>query len=228
MCKEAFPAVSEQDFAYGWLVVNTRTFLLETPETMLYPYDDRLALLPLADLFNHADCGCKVTFSTESYVFTADRTYEEGEEVYISYGEHSNDFLLTEYGFMLQPNRWDQVGLDEVVLPKLTAAQRMRLDQVGLLGDYTLDSESKPSERTAKALRVLCGDSANGINGLSDSVNGTDHSRDTAGMLKSTIDELKASAKRHLEQARSLQVGEKAQRDLLIQRWEQIEAMLDG
>lgn len=41
-----------------------------------------------------------------------------GQEVYISYGNHSNDFLLTEYGFILSstsstPNHYDEIPLDE-------------------------------------------------------------------------------------------------------------------
>jgi hypothetical protein len=31
-----------------------------------FAYEDRLALLPLADLFNHADSGCQALFSPEA------------------------------------------------------------------------------------------------------------------------------------------------------------------
>ena len=39
---------------------------------------------------------CDVKFSEEEYVFRATENYESGEEVFMSYGAHPNDFLLAE------------------------------------------------------------------------------------------------------------------------------------
>nr|XP_043620745.1 ribulose-1,5 bisphosphate carboxylase/oxygenase large subunit N-methyltransferase, chloroplastic [Erigeron canadensis] len=65
--------------------------------------DGRVALVPWADMLNHS---CDVeTFldydkSTKGVVFTTDRAYQPGEQVFISYGRKSNGELLLSYGFV--------------------------------------------------------------------------------------------------------------------------------
>ncbi|KAI3509670.1 hypothetical protein L1887_25132 [Cichorium endivia] len=65
--------------------------------------DGRVALVPWADMLNHS---CDVeTFldydkSTKGVVFTTDRPYLPGEQVFISYGRKSNGELLLSYGFV--------------------------------------------------------------------------------------------------------------------------------
>ncbi|KAK7967653.1 uncharacterized protein PG986_001930 [Apiospora aurea] len=128
----SFPSLTEEEYMYFWLLVNTRTFYLETPELEVFPWEDRLALLPVADLFNHAaDQGCHVAYSATEYTITARRRYEAGEEVFASYGDHSNDYLLGEYGFVMDENKWDSICLDEVILPRLTRAQEKELEAGG-------------------------------------------------------------------------------------------------
>ncbi|PKI41125.1 hypothetical protein CRG98_038653 [Punica granatum] len=65
--------------------------------------DNRVALVPWADMLNHS---CDVeTFldydkSSQGVVFTTDRQYQLGEQVFISYGRKSNGELLLSYGFV--------------------------------------------------------------------------------------------------------------------------------
>ncbi|KAJ6401489.1 hypothetical protein OIU84_016820 [Salix udensis] len=65
--------------------------------------DERVALVPWADMLNHS---CEVeTFldydkSSKGVVFTTDRPYQPGEQVFISYGRKSNGELLLSYGFV--------------------------------------------------------------------------------------------------------------------------------
>ncbi|XP_074365477.1 ribulose-1,5 bisphosphate carboxylase/oxygenase large subunit N-methyltransferase, chloroplastic [Apium graveolens] len=65
--------------------------------------DGRVALVPWADMLNHS---CEVeTFldydrSSQGVVFTTDRPYQPGEQVFISYGKKSNGDLLLSYGFV--------------------------------------------------------------------------------------------------------------------------------
>ncbi|KAF5174967.1 ribulose-1,5 bisphosphate carboxylase/oxygenase large subunit N-methyltransferase protein [Thalictrum thalictroides] len=65
--------------------------------------DGRVALVPWADMLNHS---CEVeTFldydkSSKGIVFTTDRPYQPGEQVFISYGKKSNGELLLSYGFV--------------------------------------------------------------------------------------------------------------------------------
>ncbi|GER54043.1 SET domain-containing protein [Striga asiatica] len=65
--------------------------------------DGKVALVPWADMLNHS---CEVeTFldydkSSKAVVFTTDRAYQPGEQVFISYGRKSNGELLLSYGFV--------------------------------------------------------------------------------------------------------------------------------
>ncbi|KAH9606652.1 hypothetical protein KSS87_013087 [Heliosperma pusillum] len=65
--------------------------------------DGKVALVPWADMLNHS---CEVeTFldydkSSKGIVFTTDRQYQPGEQVFISYGKKSNGELLLSYGFV--------------------------------------------------------------------------------------------------------------------------------
>jgi hypothetical protein len=83
--------------------------------------DDNMALQPVADLFNHdGAAGCGVAFDAASFVVKAARAHAAGDEARIRYGRHGGDFLAVEYGFVPDGgDEWDEVGLDEVILPRL-------------------------------------------------------------------------------------------------------------
>lgn len=112
-----FPETDWKTFSYHWLIINTRSFYwVGAEEEPPADRNDAMALLPFADYFNHSDAAvcaellflsrletddvytiqCDVTFSEEGYVFRATKAYKVGEEVFISYGAHPNDFLLAE------------------------------------------------------------------------------------------------------------------------------------
>ncbi|KAI3769522.1 hypothetical protein L6452_00628 [Arctium lappa] len=89
-------------------VFNMETFrwsfgILFSRMVRLPSLDGRVALVPWADMLNHS---CDVeTFldydkSTKGVVFTTDRPYQPGEQVFISYGRKSNGELLLSYGFV--------------------------------------------------------------------------------------------------------------------------------
>ncbi|KAK8000076.1 SET domain-containing protein [Apiospora arundinis] len=136
--------------------------------------EDRMVLQPVADLFNHAGSRtgwCHVAFDAASFTVRADRRYEAGDEVRICYGRHGGDLLLVEYGFVLggdvdddddtnghewlEENYWDEVGLDDVLLPRLSDSAKDKLSEVGFLGGYVLDA-GNVCYRTQVALRALC------------------------------------------------------------------------
>ncbi|KAK4124932.1 SET domain-containing protein [Parathielavia appendiculata] len=221
------PSITRQDFLYTWLLVNTRTFYHENHRTAKLPKDDRMVLQPVADLFNHADAGCEVAFTPASFTITADRAYAEGDEVFICYGNHHNDFLLVEYGFVLAHNRWDEVCLDDAILPELSDGQRDLLEEKGFLGKYVLDARTV-CYRTQVALRLLCisteewealvDEGEDGGEELQDKV---DRSlgrilRKYRGVVEGTIKELKA-----------VEAGEAGQRYMLSMRWQQIRGLID-
>lgn len=189
-----------------------------------------MALQPVADLFNHADAGCGVQFDEARFTISADRDYEEGEEVYISYGSHGNDFLLAEYGFVLERNRWDEVGLDEILLPELTKRQKELLEEKGFLGNYVLDADTV-CYRTQVAVRLLT------VSRIRDWERFVDKGEEGSEQVQRKADgilieilrtyllNIESFVKGELEGATD---GEKGQREMLMNRWSQIEGLLQA
>ncbi|KAJ5296674.1 Complex I intermediate-associated protein 30 [Penicillium atrosanguineum] len=123
--KAVLPETDWRDFSYHWLILNTRSFYWVGPDQE--PPEDRndaMALLPFADYFNHSDVECDVKFDADEYTLCATEDYEEGDEVYMSYGSHPNDFLLAEYGFFLEQNESDCVYLDDIIFRDITSADK--------------------------------------------------------------------------------------------------------
>ncbi|KAI1077505.1 SET domain-containing protein [Whalleya microplaca] len=220
----AFPELSAQEgegYRYAWLLVNTRTFYYVNARLKRRPKEDHMCLQPVADLFNHGDEGCGVAFDGEGFSIKAARTYAAGEEVKICYGRHGGDFLLVEYGFVMGGNRWDEVLLDEVVLPRLSPRQRERLEEVGFLGKYVMDRETA-CYRTQVALRLLCC----GVREWKKFVDGVDDGELYQGVVDQLLRELLMEYERKIEdtisEVEALDVGEPEQREALVQRWKQV------
>ncbi|KAJ9641354.1 hypothetical protein H2201_006959 [Coniosporium apollinis] len=155
------PSEAEESFQYHWLIVNTRTFFWKhhgsgakklSKKIRRTCNDDRMVLCPFVDYFNHSDEGCTVSNTPKGFAITCNRTYEAGEEVYVSYGQHDNDFLLIEYGFVLDENKWDKTKLDSRILPTLDKRMRRDLEENSFLGDYILDAK-EIDYRTQVAIR---------------------------------------------------------------------------
>jgi hypothetical protein len=212
---QAFPQLDRTNYMYHWFVINTRTFFFETPEMEKYDWEDKLGLLPAADLFNHSNDGCKVTWSNdEGYTITTNRTYQAGEELFISYGEHSNDFLLVEYGFTIAQNLYDEVGLDEVIMPKLGKSQQDALAQQGYLGDFKYRANTGPCARTCAAIAQLQEEKI------------TNAKNESGPGLEDLLRELLTFSREMLRRLDKLHIGAKTHQDLLIQRWTEIERVV--
>ncbi|KAK8058212.1 SET domain-containing protein [Apiospora phragmitis] len=224
---QAFPSLTWDEYLYFWLLVNTRTFYLETPELEAFPWEDRLALLPVADLFNHADEGCHVAYSAaEGYTITVRRRYEPGEEVFASYGDHPNDLLLAEYGFAMPENKWDYVCLDEVILPRLTPTQIQDLESNGYAGPYMFTADSGLSRHLMAVLQMLASSGESPLALHDDTDKSPELGAAAKELLKVLLGEALEKAQGIRGKIRDLQVGESAQRDMLYHRWEQIERIL--
>ncbi|KAL7822625.1 hypothetical protein V8C26DRAFT_251616 [Trichoderma gracile] len=225
--KEAFPDVPREEYMYAWLVVNTRTFYHETPETLQYPWEDRLALIPVADLFNHADDGCKVYDSPEGYHIMAERAYKKGEELFIWYSSLSNDYNLLEYGFVPDENPSDDVCIDDVVLPKLSESHKAELQERGMLGEYPLASEAEEFCRTQGVLRLLCCTEEEFYGFLDGEEKGSLVQDRVDAYLWGLLGEfLNGIVAKRVRQVEELRVDQEAQRALLAKRWRQIEGLV--
>lgn len=155
----AYPSLGREAYLYAWHLVNSRSFYHTTRATeKRLPGEDHMVLQPVADLFNHSpDGGCGVSFDDDRYTITTAASCQKGDELFIRYGSHSNDFLLVEYGFTLPGgmNRWDDICLDPYMSSLFGPGRKRTLQEAGFWGGYMLDSETA-CYRTQTALRLLC------------------------------------------------------------------------
>lgn len=256
------PSITKDLYTYTWLIVNTRTFYWEYPDLAnSHPRlpkkrnrltaDDCYAMCPFMDYFNHSDIGCDPQADKMGYSVTADREYKAGEEVFVSYGSHTNDFLLVEYGFILDSNKNDSIPLDHILLPLLNSGQIDALKEDGFHGDYTL-SPQEPTicHRTQTMLRLLLLDNRR----YSSFVSGDDDGNKDQARLNSylvdilekysrqimdTIDEVESltieSKARRRSSRRKSQITEyviaqlqEGQKETVKRRWEQIRGLVNA
>uniref|UniRef100_A0A093VS94 Ribosomal N-lysine methyltransferase set11 n=1 Tax=Talaromyces marneffei PM1 TaxID=1077442 RepID=A0A093VS94_TALMA len=153
-----FPDTDWEKFSYHWLIVNTRSFYYLMPgQDPPEDTNDAMAMVPFADYFNHTDdAECEVHFDGKSYTFRATRLYKKGEEIYMSYGPHPNDFLFVEYGFYLETNESDAIFLDDIIFKDFTVAEKEELIRQRYYGNYQITLESGPCFRTEVAASMKC------------------------------------------------------------------------
>ncbi|KAF2643131.1 SET domain-containing protein [Massarina eburnea CBS 473.64] len=238
-----FPSITKQLLTYTWLIVNTRTFYWEYPDLpkasprlpkkrSQFTVDDCYAMCPFMDYFNHTDVGCDPTSDAKGYSVTADRDYKAGEEVYVSYGSHTNDFLLVEYGFILDSNKCDSIALDHLILPQLSSSQTQVLKEDGFYGNYTLSPAVSASSsttpichRTQAVLRLLTLPGRR----YSAFISGTDEGLADQGRVNEYLVSLLIKYSRQImeirEEVEALK-GYKDQKDTLLKRWKQIDVIV--
>lgn len=143
------------EFRWAWLVVNSRCIYQTLSATSAR--DDNYACSPLIDMINHVPSSaahCKLSYDIRGLSVFTQSQYTPGQEVSISYGAHSNEALLCEYGFTLHRNTDDSVSLDATISARLKPWHIGMLMELGYYEDYTMDYQGFPSFRTEVALRV--------------------------------------------------------------------------
>ncbi|XP_008802702.2 ribulose-1,5 bisphosphate carboxylase/oxygenase large subunit N-methyltransferase, chloroplastic isoform X2 [Phoenix dactylifera] len=136
------------------------------PEEVRLPsMDGKVALVPWADMLNHSsevETFLDYDKSSQGIVFMTDRSYQPGEQVFISYGKKSNGELLLSYGFVpkegANPNDSVELSLslnksDKCYKEKLEALQKYGLS---MPQRFPLQITGWPLEMTAYAYLVVC------------------------------------------------------------------------
>ncbi|QDS71218.1 hypothetical protein FKW77_010391 [Venturia effusa] len=220
-------------YEYYWLIVNTRCFYWTyfkkakdaAKKGKSLSRDDCMALCPFADYLNHADEGCTFHYDTKGITVVCNRDYAAGEEVVVSYGAHSNDYLLVEYGFILQENKDDSTKVDHIILPMLTKAQATFLEQHDYLGDYTLDSAGV-CYRTQVALRSTFTSAKRMEQFLAGGWDGEKDDAKVATIRNNILQEFQDEIEAKL--AELVEMEDSAVVSTLVMRWEQILAMTEA
>ncbi|KAF8470211.1 hypothetical protein BDZ91DRAFT_678491 [Kalaharituber pfeilii] len=229
---------TQDAYAHAWVIVNTRTlFYRPSSYNTHISREDCMCLCPFIDYFNHSDVGCKVELSAQGFTVTSNRAYSSGEQIFVSYGPHNNDFLLCEYGFILDSNQWDEVNIDNYVFPHLTRVQKEHLDSEGFLGGYNFDTATC-CFRTQVALRMSLiplnsGGSADRlikwrrfIEGIDD---GTKEEPTIQSILKDILAELRYRGDKvlaQLDEPKGFKVVNLID-NTIRRRWEQIQGIID-
>lgn len=225
------------DYLYHWLIVNTRSFFFDLTEDEWAGRDDKMALCPFVDYFNHAASGCVVGFNDEGFNVAADRAYSKGEELFVSYGDHDNDLLLVDYGFVLDENSADAVPLDDLVLfgPDGVYKHKELLAEKNYFGDYAVSSAGGICWRTqmAAALTVLSEQDwaklADGERELSDAeaaqVSEFVKTKWIAAWLKEAERALAAWGSDAMQDSKEV---EESKRTIAVARWRQVQQVLEA
>ncbi|CAG8973301.1 hypothetical protein HYALB_00000063 [Hymenoscyphus albidus] len=226
--------IEKEEFVYRWLIVNTRTFYYLDPawkgkEKQKPARDDCMALNPFADYFNHSSTGCTVSFDTTGYTITTPHALQKGAEIYISYGNHSNDFLLTEYGFIMpaETNTWDEMPLSSSILPLLSPSQTELLQEEGFLGKYVLDKDGV-CYRTQVALRILCLPLGRWRRFVAGGDEGVRDQEVVDEYLVGILRRLRRVVGEKIGAVKKLKTGLESQREVLGRRWVQIDGLLES
>ncbi|KAM3068160.1 hypothetical protein ACMFMG_011209 [Clarireedia jacksonii] len=231
ICK-AFPEppITRDEFIHNYLIINSRTFYYLSPalkSSQRQPRkEDRLALNPFADYFNHSsNPTCAATLSAAGYTIRASQPIKTGSEMYISYGSHNNDYLLGEYGFILDDNQCDSVSLDPWITPLLTPEHTENLREAGFLDNYALDSDGI-CYRTQVVLRILClplGRWTRFVNGSE----AEEAAREAADrVLQGVLNAGRRETMEMIEKVGATDTGLREQRETIVRRWNQIALLL--
>ncbi|TKY86198.1 hypothetical protein EX895_005023 [Sporisorium graminicola] len=119
-------AIDVDTFLWAWLCVNTRCVFLPL---CLADHADNFTLAPMLDMANHTSdpsFECKVRYAADGglEMYAPSGSDAEtcvavpGDECFITYGPHSNENLLSEYGFVLPAQL--EFGRDQAADDELT------------------------------------------------------------------------------------------------------------
>lgn len=184
-------SISLETFLWAWLCVNSRCVFLPLG---LADHADNFTLAPMLDMANHtpdAALECKVRYADDGGLELcapiAPPAIKQGDECFITYGPHSNESLLSEYGFVLpaqldfvhnneaeskrrwRGSRYVDVSMDREVESFLSAqgpdgeAKIELLQNRGYWGEFTIHpypEPAHPSHRLVPALRLAALDIA--------------------------------------------------------------------
>lgn len=164
-------------FLHVYFIINSRCLYCEIP--LKKDSDDRIlsnfTMVPLVDFLNHSDTIDKYCYPQVNHfkkdgingvgqfmIRVGDHEYNQiGEQIFLNYGPHSNDFLLNEYGFVIPNNRWDFIDITGMIMTLLEQNSKdnkkkmiQLLKENDYWGEYTINND-EISYRTSVALSLI-------------------------------------------------------------------------
>jgi hypothetical protein len=125
----------------------------------------------------------------------------------------------------MDENRWDEITLDEYIVPRLSQSQKEVLKDERFLGKYVLDGEGV-CYRTQIVLRMLVVPVGRWRRFVGGSDDGERDQGAVDECLKGVLEEYRADVQVKIKNVDGLDVGMDCQRDTLRRRWKQIDRLL--
>lgn len=142
-----------QDVLLSWLCINSRCLYMNLPTSKNTA--DNFTMAPYVDFMNHScDDHCTLKIDGKGFQVLSTCSYNIDDQVYLSYGPHSNDFLLCEYGFIIPGNKWNDLDVSKYIIPLLKPEQVEFLQENDYFDNYTMTKDDI-SFRTQVALATL-------------------------------------------------------------------------
>ncbi|CAI5759801.1 unnamed protein product [Candida verbasci] len=145
--------LNREDVLLSWLCINSRCLYMKLSTS--HNSSDNFTMVPFVDFINHSDedhCKLKIDFKGFKIITTCE--YTLNSQIYLNYGPHNNDFLLCEYGFMINDNKWNDLDISNYIMDYLKPKQIEYLKQIDYFDFYTL-TNSILSFRTEVVLAVI-------------------------------------------------------------------------
>lgn len=145
--------VLRNEFVLHYFIINSRCLYMDIPaKRQIGDKASCFTLVPYVDFLNHSAesrTSPLISMPTRDFKIISGEELKNEAEIYLSYGAHSNEFLLSEYGFVLEKNRWNYVDITSELTLLLENEQEF-LESRGFWGEYTIDPDG-PSYRTLVA-----------------------------------------------------------------------------
>ncbi|KAG7666383.1 uncharacterized protein J8A68_000079 [[Candida] subhashii] len=193
--------VPKESFLLSWICINSRCLYMSLPTSK--STSDNFTMAPYVDFLNHScENHCTLKIDGKGFQVLTTTAYDHDEQVYLSYGPHSNDFLLCEYGFVIgnDENKWNDLDISEYLIRLMKPTQIEFLKEYDYYGDYTMTKDgisfrtevalAVVQERIPKESRRLMGL----INGITD---GNAYKTHSSLLLKAILDKVIVEAENH-------------------------------
>lgn len=204
------PIISKDKFLWAWLCCNTRCLYMELDPALEQESEDSFTMAPYVDFLNHSpDEHCTVKIKPQGFQVYSGSKYSAGDQIYLRYGPHSNEFLGLEYGFTLPDNPWNSYDISPYVEKLLKPYHKSYLEREGYLGSYVVGEEMSfrievalaCAQESEKSIVAGCPKLKSFINGYSDGGNYREKRRI---MLQEILDEIIVSCEDKIESSETM------------------------
>ena len=164
---------TRKEFLWGWAIIWSRAFDIEIPISGGLGgggQERQRVMAPIVDFFNHNLVQSNYRYNPveQQFELYTGQSYKAGDEVFLNYDPKPNSDYLMQYGFVMDNNPHDYVGVIASIGPDAPhyADKNALLERLGhkMSAPHRL-SMSGLSSKSLDCVRVLCAEPAEMLNG---------------------------------------------------------------